>query len=340
MEHQLTQARAQALLDAFTGKRILVLGDVMLDEYIWGKVGRISPEAPVMVVDADHETHVPGGAANVVNNLCALGAVASIVGVVGEDSAGNTLREKLNEEGADTSGLVVTPTRPTTRKTRVMAHSQHDNRQQIVRVDHERRDPVDADTQARLRAVLQTALPACDALLLSDYQKGLLGASLLDAAVSQARALGKVITGNLKPPAIGSHARLTVLTLNVSEASVATGLILDDHADDGTLREAGRMLRRRSGAEYVLITRGAQGLTLFGPQDTQTTVPAHPVEVFDGAGAGDTVISTLTLALAAGATPLEAVTLANYAGAMAVRKVGVATVTRAEILDAFTEDTE
>jgi rfaE bifunctional protein kinase chain/domain len=319
--------RAQEILDNFMGKRVLVVGDVMLDEYVWGKVSRISPEAPVMVVDADRETHVPGGAANVVNNLCALGAVASITGVIGQDSAGAILAEKLREEGALTDGLLTVPLRPTTRKTRIIAHSQ-----QVVRVDHERRDPIDADTQKAVLAHLETAIPQCDALLLSDYQKGLLGRDLIAAAVDQARALGKIVTGNLKPQGIGSHCRLTVITLNLSEASAATGFILNEDSSAGQLHDAGRMLLRKSGAEYILITRGAQGLTLFGADGSEAHVPAHPVEVYDVAGAGDSVISTLTLALAAGATPTEAITLANCAGAVVVRKVGVATASRDEIL--------
>ena len=321
--------RAQEILNNFEGKKVLVVGDVMLDEYVWGRVSRISPEAPVMVVDAERHTFVPGGAANVVNNLCALAAKAAIAGVVGEDSAGQTLREKLEEEGADVSALLTIGDRPTTLKTRIIAHSQ-----QVVRVDHERRTPIDEAAQALLRASLAAAVPLCDAMLLSDYQKGLLGRELVRELVDIAHEHGKIITGNLKPTGIASHCRLTVITLNLAEASEATGMILDDATDEGTLHNAGKMLLRKSGAEHILITRGAQGLVLFGPGGTVVTVPAHPVAVYDVAGAGDTVISTLTLALAAGATPAEAVTLANSAGAVAVKKVGVATVSREEILEA------
>lgn len=319
--------RAQKILDNFTGKRILVVGDVMLDEYVWGRVSRISPEAPVMVVDAERHTFVPGGAANVVNNLCALGAKAAIAGVVGEDSAGQTLTEKLVEEGADVTALIAARDRPTTLKTRIIAHSQ-----QVVRVDHEKRDPINRETWERLRAGLAAAVPQCDAVLLSDYQKGLLGRETVKELADLAQKHGKIITGNLKPSGIGAHCRLTVITLNLSEASAATGMMLDDATDEGTLHAAGKMLLRKSGAAHILITRGAQGLTLFAGDGAIVTVPAHPVAVYDVAGAGDTVISTLTLALAAGATPPEAVTLANCAGAEAVKKVGVATVSREEIL--------
>lgn len=319
---------AQVILDNFTGKRVLVVGDVMLDEYVWGRVSRISPEAPVMVVDAERHTFVPGGAANVVNNLCALGAKAAIAGVVGDDSAGQTLREKLTEEGADVAALIATGDRPTTLKTRIIAHSQ-----QVVRVDHEKRDPIDSATRERLRASLEAAVPNCDAILLSDYQKGLLGTALVKELATLAQTHDKIITGNLKPSGIGPHCRLTVITLNLSEASAATGMILDDASDEGTLHSAGKMLLKKSGAAHILITRGAQGLILFAQDGAIVTVPAHPVAVYDVAGAGDTVISTLTLALAAGATGAESVTLANCAGAAAVKKVGVATVSREEILE-------
>ena len=325
--------RAKEILDNFTGRRVLVVGDVMLDEYVWGRVSRISPEAPVMVVDAERHTFVPGGAANVVNNLCALGARAAIAGVVGEDSAGQTLREKLEEEGADVGALIATADRPTTLKTRIIAHSQ-----QVVRVDHERRDAIDDSTRQRLKAGLEAAIPDCDAVLLSDYQKGLLGADMVKELTELARAHGKIITGNLKPSGIGPHCALTMITLNLSEASAATGMILSDATDEGTLHSAGKMLLKKSGAEYILITRGSQGLTLFGPDGEIVTVAAHPVAVYDVAGAGDTVISTLTLALAAGATAAEAVTLANCAGAEAVKKVGVATVSREEILAVVAEE--
>ena len=324
--------RAQEILDGFVGKKVLVVGDVMLDEYVWGRVSRVSPEAPVMVVDADNHTFVPGGAANVVNNVCALGATALIAGIIGEDNAATTLKEKLTEEGADVAGLVAVADRPTTMKTRVIAHTQQGS-QQVVRVDHERRDGIGAEVQARVQSYLDAAIPGCDALLLSDYQKGLLVRDLVAKTVEAGRRHGKVMTGNLKPKGIGGHCRLTMLTLNVFEAGEASGLILGDGGgDEGNLREAVRMLLRKSGAENVLITRGAHGLTLFGPDQLVVTLPAHPVEVFDGTGAGDTTITTLTLALASGATPLEAVMLANAAGAVVVRKLGVATATREEIL--------
>lgn len=331
--------RAREIVDGFDGRRVLVVGDVMLDEYIFGRVSRISPEAPVPVIDADHHTFVPGGAANVVNNLCALDAKTSIAGVVGEDGAARTLAEKLTDEGADTAGLTATASRPTTLKTRLIAHSQQGS-QQIARIDHERRDPIDTPVIAKLSDFLTAAIPHCDAVLLSDYQKGLLGREFVGTVVETARAAGKIVTGNIKPRGIGPHCRFSMITLNVFEASEASGMMLGEGGDgaDGTLREAGRILLQKTRADTILITRGAHGLSLFSSDGETFSLPAHPVEVFDGTGAGDTVISTLTLALAAGATPAEAVTLANYAAAAVVKKIGVATVSRAELLHMMSED--
>jgi len=321
--------RAKELLDGFSGRRIVVVGDVMLDEYVWGQVNRISPEAPVMVVDAQRYSQVPGGAANVVNNLCALGATASVCGVLGDDDAGGRLADALAAEGAETSGLLSLKDRPTTRKTRIIAHSQ-----QVVRVDHERRGVLDDETVARLVATIDRLAVGVDAIVVSDYQKGVVSHAVLEACCRHALR-GCPVTGNLKPRAIGAGCALTVITLNLSEASQALGgdaLDTDDAIDD-----AGRRLLEISGAEHILITQGSAGLALYSRSAPfrPSHIPARPVEVYDVAGAGDTVISALTLALAAGATPVEAVTLANIAAAEAVKKLGVSTVTVAEILASF-----
>lgn len=323
----MNKKRATEILANFAGKRVVVVGDVMLDEYVWGQVNRISPEAPVMVVDAERYSHVPGGAANVVNNLCAMGATGLMVGIVGDDAAGKSLAEDLSGEGADTTGLVVDAGRPTTRKTRIIAHSQ-----QVVRVDHEKRGNVSADTIAGLIKSIEKLAETAHAIVLSDYIKGVVSPEIIDACVRISREKNLPLTGNLKPKTISAGSSLTVLTLNLLEASQATG---GDPLDtDEKIHAAGRDLVARTGSEHVLITRGSHGLTLVSgvsPGKPQY-VPARPVEVYDVAGAGDTVISALTLALAAGATPLEAVTLANHTAAEAVKKVGVATVSPAEIL--------
>jgi D-beta-D-heptose 7-phosphate kinase/D-beta-D-heptose 1-phosphate adenosyltransferase len=318
--------RAKELLDGFAGKRVVVIGDVMLDEYVWGQASRISPEAPVIVVDAERQSQVPGGAANVVNNLCALGGAGIIFGVVGDDEAGKLLTHELSEEGADTTGLLVEGGRPTTRKTRVFAHSQ-----QIVRVDHESRGPISQDTTDRMVALLRDVIPNADAVLISDYQKGVLVPGVLDGAIAIAREHKKPVTGNLKPAAFPGRCPATIITLNIHEASLAvSGRQLNTSSD---IAEVGFSLLRRTEAENILITLGSQGLTLFSAGSVEPFhVNPRLVEVYDTAGAGDTVISTMTLALAAGATPQEAVMLANDAAAQAVKKVGVSTVSREEIL--------
>ncbi len=318
--------RAKEILDNFSGKRIIVIGDVMLDEYVWGQASRISPEAPVIVVDADRQTQVPGGAANVVNHLCALGGVGVIFGVVGDDEAGRLLTQALADEGADTKGLLIEAGRPTTRKTRVFAHSQ-----QVVRVDHERRGPISQDTTNTLISLLREVIADADAILISDYQKGVLVPGVLNGAVAIAHEHNKPIAGNLKPSSFPGRCPATVITMNLHEASLAmSGRQLTSKAD---IDEVGFSLLKRTEAENILITLGSQGLTLFSAGSSEPFhVDPRLVEVYDTAGAGDTVISTMTLALASGATVAEAVCLANDAAAQAVKKVGVATVSRAEIL--------
>ncbi|MEO7717435.1 MAG: PfkB family carbohydrate kinase, partial [Capsulimonas sp.] len=325
----LDKVSAGQILEGFAGKRVVVVGDVMLDEYIWGQVNRISPEAPVMVVDAGRYSHVPGGAANVVNNLCVLGAHASIIGVIGEDEAGRNLVAALEAEGADVSGLVTVTDRPTTRKTRIIAHSQ-----QVVRVDHEKRIPLELHAVEALVERFEALTASADAVVLSDYQKGVLAPALIHAAARFA-AQGKPVTGNLKPRALSADSSITVITLNLSEASAAmNGEPLDTQE---MVHHAGRALLERTGAAHIVITLGQHGLTLYSASSPATPhhVPPREVEVYDSAGAGDTVISAMTMALVAGASPADAVTLANYAAAEAVKKLGVSTVTREEILAGF-----
>jgi D-glycero-beta-D-manno-heptose-7-phosphate kinase len=316
--------RAQDILAGFAGKKIIVIGDVMLDEYVWGTANRISPEAPVIVIDADRQTHVPGGAANVVNNLCALGAIGSMFGIVGDDEAGRSLSKALNDEGAETVGLLV-ETRPTTRKTRFFAHSQ-----QVVRVDHERREPIAASTAKRLLDLLAHSIESADAILISDYQKGLLASGVLEGAIDIAKNHHKPVSGNLKPSSFPGLCPATVITLNVHEASLA--LVGKQLVTDHDINDAGKAILERTKADHILITLGSKGLTLFSADSAEPYhIQPRLVEVYDTAGAGDTVISTFTLALSAGATAQEAAELANDAAAQVVKKVGVATVSTSEI---------
>ena len=296
----------------------------MVDEHIWGEVGRISPEAPVIVVDAQDFECRPGGAANVVNNVRALGAQASVIGIVGDDEHGRKLIDILSSTGVDVSGMVIDPLRPTTRKTRIWAS----HRQQVVRVDWESRNPVPTELSEKIRRHIQREMELCDAIILSDYNKGMLIPDVVSAAIEGALTSNKVCTCNAKPDKVHYFAHVTALTLNLAEAEAVLGRRLTDEA---SISDGGCALLKQLAPSNLVITRGSRGLALFERGSKVTYVPGMPIEVYDVAGAGDTVISTLTLALASNVTPVDAAKLANAAGGAVVRKVGVATTTPEEI---------
>jgi len=304
-------------------KRVLVIGDVMMDEYVWGNVRRISPEAPVMVVEVQKDSRTPGGAANVVNNVRALEGACSIVGVVGDDDAGRALRSGLAETGVEVRGIVTDASRPTTRKTRIIAHSQ-----QVVRVDRESRKPLGRSAAKEVVSRLPDLVSSADVVVFSDYDKGMAVPSITQAVLDFSRHLGKCVLVNPKPGNAKRFKSASIISLNQSEAGAAAGISVN--ADNDLSRAAKRLLSSLQ-PETLIITRGPLGMSLFGLDGSLTTVPAHPVEVYDVAGAGDTVVSVLALAIAAGATVNEAAVLANCAGGAVVRKVGVATVTRDEV---------
>lgn len=318
-----------ALLARFQNLRVIVAGDLMVDEYVWGHVTRVSPEAPVPVVDAESHTFVPGGAANVAHNLRALGATVFVAGAIGDDATGRRLRDELSTLGIDTSALIVADDRPTTQKTRIVAGSQ-----QVVRVDREKRTPLPTPTAGRLVDVVSGLLPGCNALLFSDYDKGVLGRDTVRALIACARKADAVVTANPKPASARFYADVDIAQLNRTEAEQASGVHLGGVSGD-TFHAIGTRLRAQLNVRNLLITRGAQGLTLFGERDSFTDIAAHHVEVFDGTGAGDSTIAALTLALAAGAGPVDAARIGNAAGGAVVRKVGVVTATPAEIATLF-----
>lgn len=316
----------------FQNAELTVVGDLMMDEYLWGRATRISPESPVMVVEVDRETRVPGGAANVVNNLLAMGARVHVVGVIGHDEAGTALVEALKQRGADTSGIVTDRSRPTTRKTRVVAHNQ-----QVLRVDRERARPISEDTAEELYERLEETAASSQAILISDYNKGVVTPSVAQAVLGLARGRGALVTANPKPSNAHLLNGMDLVSLNRSEAEALTGA--GAFADAGLLQTQGEELRRKLGVQTLVVTLGPDGLALFHSCGSEH-VPAHPVEVFDVAGAGDTVISTLTLALIGGSTLREAAVLANHAASCVVRKVGVATVTADELIGDWTGDAD
>jgi len=318
------------ILDSMAGRHVLVIGDVMMDEYVWGNVRRISPEAPVMVVEVERESYTAGGAANVVNNVRALGGVPSMIGVVGADDVGRRLTDNLSEAGVDASGLVVDSARPTTQKTRIIAHSQ-----QVVRVDRESRGRLSGSAVEKVVSLVDEKLPVADVVVFSDYDKGMASRPVVNAVLEGARRHGKRVVVNPKPRNARQFKTASVISINQAEAEVISGIGISD----------GRDLERATGRVYsilrpeaLLITRGPQGMRLVKDDGVAEDIAAHLVEVYDVAGAGDTVVSVLALSLASGAEIREAAILANCAGGAVVKKVGVATVTREEVYSLLNHD--
>lgn len=325
---ELTRHRARSMTDAFAGKRIVVLGDLMLDEFIWGRVRRISPEAPVPVVEVDRHTVALGGAGNVVSNLVALGASPAPIGVLGDDAVAQRLRSLFAELGVSAEGLVVDATRPTTVKTRIIAHNQ-----QVVRADRESRAPIAAAMERLVTGAFLEAIEAADAIVISDYGKGLLTSGLLRQALPAARKKEMIVCLDPKMRSFAHYQPVTVITPNNQEAAEASGIPIENEA---ALIEAGGKLLGSIDCRAVLITRGEEGMTLFTGAAAAginvTHIPTVAREVYDVTGAGDTVIGTLALALASGASLEEAARLANHAAGVVVGKVGTASVTREELL--------
>lgn len=328
--NQITQQRADELLRRASERFIVVYGDVMLDEFVWGDVTRISPEAPVPVVDIRRESVHLGGAANVLANLVALGTRASVVGVTGNDSANDRLRAELKEAGAANDTLIVDESRPTTLKTRIIAHSQL-----VVRADRERRDPIDAKTEERIIEVLTKAIPEADAFVISDYDKGAVTPRVLAEVLPLAYARGIPVLVDPKIRNFDAYRPATLVTPNHHEALRLSNM--EDHSDEG-LKRAAHMIRGRLDCESVLITRGERGMMLLESHHEPVYVETVAREVYDVTGAGDTVIATLAAALAGGASMLEAAILANHAAGIVVGKVGTATASAEELVNSIRQE--
>ena len=313
----------EAILDRFDRARVLVVGDLILDQYVWGEVNRISPEAPIPVVEVVRETFTLGGAANVASNLRTLGVAATIAGVAGMGEHGRDLLRELEAKGIGTGTIVRDPDRPTTLKMRIVAH-----KQQVVRVDREDPSPLDGDLRGELVDRIRAALPEVDAVILEDYGKGVIQDDLLQQVVPAAREAGKIITVDPKENHFDAYAGVTAITPNRLEAERATGIRI---RDDASRDEAGRRLMERLDCSAVLLTLGERGMCLFERDRTPLEIPAHAREVFDVSGAGDSVIAVFTSALVAGATLPEAAMLSNVAGGLVVEKLGTATIGRQEI---------
>jgi D-glycero-beta-D-manno-heptose-7-phosphate kinase len=324
----LSAERAGQIVTGAGARSVVVYGDVMLDEFVWGDVTRISPEAPVPVVDIRRESVHLGGAANVLANLRALGVRADVVGVVGDDRAGERVRAELRGAGAlhGAENLILDAGRPTTVKTRIIAHSQL-----VVRADRERRTQIGAEVEGRVIERLVGLLAEADALIVSDYDKGAVTGRVLGEVLPQARAAGVPVLVDPKIRNFEAYRPATLVTPNHHEALRLTGT--EDDSDEG-IAQAARLIRERLGCDSVLITRGERGMMLLEGEGVPVYVPTVAREVYDVTGAGDTVIATLAAALAASASLAEAAALANHAAGVVVGKVGTATATPEELLAA------
>lgn len=319
------------VLQKFARKKILVIGDVILDEYIFGKVSRISPEAPVPVVEITKRTHLPGGAAYVASHINNLGAIAYLIGVTGNDSYGDILVGELEKANIATEGLIKDSERPTIVKTRVIAQNQ-----QIVRVDCEKRFPVNQKIVKSILDYIKDIIKETDAVIISDYNKGLVIPTLFKEVIKLANKFDKPITVDPKPTYCLLYKNVTIITPNTSEAgSVVNKSIVDEK----TLIQAGNELLKKTNSKSILITRGEHGMALFEKNKDVVFIPTSAKEVYDVTGAGDTVISVLTLGLATGASILNSSYLANLAAGIVVEKLGTAKLTLEEIKEILMDST-
>jgi D-beta-D-heptose 7-phosphate kinase/D-beta-D-heptose 1-phosphate adenosyltransferase len=312
----------------FKDRKILVLGDMMVDKFVWGKVSRISPEAPVPVVLIEKETYAFGGAGNVANNLTSLGAQVYIAGVIGNDVDGGRMKEEMSIKNMNVDGVIVDDTRPTSIKTRIIA-----SHQQVVRVDKELKSELTDSMTDRLMNFLEKVVPKMDAMIISDYGKGVINKSVLKQAISL--AIKNRIHVNVDPKIehFLSYKKVSCITPNQLEA--VQGMRWHDVSDDKGVIELGKKILKKLNSKTVLITRGEKGMTLFEDNSRITHIPTRAKEVYDVTGAGDTVIATFTLALSCGANYREAAEISNFAAGIVVGKIGTATTNPKELTEAI-----
>jgi rfaE bifunctional protein kinase chain/domain len=312
-----------ALLDRARGRAVLIVGDLMLDHFVIGRVDRISPEAPVPVVQFDHESFRMGGAANVAHNVAALGGSVEIAGLVGNDPEGTRLLADLRRVGIGTAAVIADKGRCTTRKLRVVTT----RNQQVARIDYERDQPVDGDLEATLAKKIREAAGRADVVLVSDYQKGTITQATAQAAIEAARAKGVPSLVDPKVPHIGFYAGASLITPNHHEAEAVT---LQRIRNSAEARSAAQRFRELARCDSVLITRGENGMWLLGT-DGEFDLPAEALEVSDVTGAGDTVIAAMALGLAGGGSLRDAARLANRAAGLAVARFGPVAITAEEL---------
>jgi D-beta-D-heptose 7-phosphate kinase/D-beta-D-heptose 1-phosphate adenosyltransferase len=334
-----TSLTPEALLARFADSRILVVGDVMLDWFIWGSVSRISPEAPVPVVEVQSESRYPGGAANVARNMTPFGAKVELSGLYGLDANGTLLEETLGEHGIGMELCLRRPEYHTITKTRVVARHQ-----QVVRIDREKRHPLEPALAAELVSRIREVLPRIDGIIIEDYGKGLISAELVAGLLAAAAERGVPVTVDPKPGNPVEWRGVTTVKPNRSEAFACAG-IEDVNRDagvppleDGPLLEVGKRLLERWSCEQILLTLGEQGMLVFSTGSSPAHIPAKAREVFDVSGAGDTAIAVYTLGLCAGLSPVVAARISNLASSVVVGKLGTTPIEREELLEAITRD--
>lgn len=324
-QNQLAASAAHlfSLLDSFAKARVLVVGDLTLDEFLTGQVERISREAPVLIIRHENTRQIPGGGANAVYNLAKLGAKVKVVGLVGKDFQGEVLREIFAEAGIDTSGMLIDPDRPTVTKTRIAGHARQSVTQQIVRVDRKSDQLPNLDMQLQLASQIRQHLDTVEAVVCSDYGEGVFTKPVIEAASLHSRTIVDAQNG------LGRYRGATLFTPNLPEAEQAVGYAINNPQ---TLRQAGQDLLELTQAAQILITRGDEGMSLFEKTGVEHHIPAfNRTDVFDVTGAGDTVVAALTLSLCLGASFWEAAVLGNLAASIVVRQFGTATTTPAQM---------
>ncbi len=323
--HRQSFAKLKNIVSNFNHAKILVIGDLILDEFIWGTVSRISPEAPVPVVWAKSESFMPGGACNVANNIVSLGGKAYLAGTIGDDEHGAILKGEIESKGIDTSAIIMDANRQTTLKTRVVAHHQ-----QVVRIDKETVEPLKEEIILKMAGCIRDLIKDSDAVIIEDYGKGVITPRLLKSVVPLAKRMKKVVAVDPKEEHFSYYRGVSLITPNTQEAQKASGLEI---RDESSLFKAGQRILDRIGCGIALVTLGESGMCVFKRGARPKHIQTIAQEVFDVSGAGDTVIAVYTLSLISGADPIQAAHIANCAAGIVVGKVGTATVAPEELIE-------
>ncbi len=318
------------ILQQCSGKKIAIIGDLMLDRYVWGNVSRISPEAPVPIIDVIRETDGLGGASNVANNIKSLGAIPFLLGVIGKDSNGLALKHLLETESFDTSGIITDPTRPTTVKLRVIAHQQH-----VVRIDNEKRDAINSEIEKSILQILENNIHSIDGIILEDYNKGVITQNLLQNIIALAVKHNKIVAVDPKSSHFFNYKNVTLFKPNIKEIEEAFGRKISSNEE---LIEIGKELLHKLHAHNILLTQGEKGMTLIQSHGGVHHIPTRALHIADVSGAGDTVIATSTVAMTAGASVLQAAIIANHAAGVVCGEVGAVPISKQALENSLQND--